>query len=96
MYRYVCSPRKRKSGGWGGKFRGVSLDIKLGVILGYSDSSDRAGEKGSAGCRLLAIWESSPSAPLLRIVEVEVVGPRQDPAVSTRAVFNAAYLVIGE
>jgi len=71
------------------------LYIKLGVILGDSDSSDSRREKGSVDFRLAAIGESSLTAPLC-IVRIEDVEHLQDPAMSTRAVLSAAYPIGGD
>jgi len=78
---YACSSPGRGSLVEGeGSGRVLSLDIKLGVILGDSDSPDSVGEKGSVDCRLPANWESNPSGTLIRIVRIEVVEHAQNPA----------------
>ena len=88
---------ERKSSGRRGKCRVLALDIKRGAIFGGDlDSTDNLGENYSIDCRLAAIWESNPSAPLIRIFEIEVVEHPPDATMSTSAVFDATYLGCGD
>ena len=83
--------------GWRGKGQDRSCVIKLGAVLrGHPDGWTARGRRAMLIPGLLHIWKFGLLVLITRVIGIEVVEHRQDPAISTRAVFDAVCLVCGD